>query len=267
MIRIKTITMKSMGKTLHAEFHSVIVGAVARRGGADAIGLEPTTMEAYVATVAEVHAHIARQGKSGITRQLAALDGQRDELVGAILTRLRYVETWPGAEVQAAAEEVQRLITDGYTLSLKRLPMQRKSTLITALLVDLKKLDAGVLATLGVEVLASELQRVNEAHGQAYLARHRERVEQGVGVVQRLRREVDELYRRVCLDAAYWANRTDEALAAVSDAAERERLSARREAARRFVGDLNRHIVHYKHYYFGRERDEEATSDTEEGAQ
>ena len=110
---IRTITMKSMGKSLHVKFHSALVEDVARRGGADAIGLEPTTMEAYAAAVAEELAHMARQGKSGITEQ----------------------------------------------------------------------------------------------------------------------------------------------------------LSARREAARRFVGDLNRHIAHYKHYYLGRDRDEVASSSTEAGAQ
>ena len=266
MIQIRTISMKRMGKSLHAEFHSAVLNEEARHGGAEAIGLEPTTVEDYAANVTAEGGRMARQGKSAITEQLARLDEQRDGLVEAILMRLRHLDLWPDAKVQAAEKEVQRLITDGYTLAVKREPMQHKSAMIGALLKDLEKIDADVLATLGVDVLARELRRVNDGHGLAYLARNKEHVDPGVGIVARLRREVDRLYRRMCLEATYQANRTDSALAAVADATERERQTARREAARLFIGDLNEHIAYYKHYYLRLGGDEGTAIATEGGA-
>ena len=247
------IALTMMPNTLHAEFHSAVVGQIERLG-ADRIGLEPDVVRSYAEVVRQEIARATTTRKSAYTAHMWELDRQRNGLLGAILTRLRYARTSPDEAVQAAWPDIEREIVSAYPCSIKRRGAQAKSGLIGALLADLGHIDAAALRALGVDQLAEELRRVNTEHNQAYLRRNRELNERDTGVMPRLRAEADRLYRRLCVEATYVAGRSDEALRAQGDAGACAEATRRREVARHFVGELQKHINYYKAYYHLRRR-------------
>lgn len=206
----------------------------------------------YKAVVEEAQDYVNRSLTSPYTKQLAALDAQRVELMRYIVAKCRYAKSSLDPTVKTASDDLQRLIVKTYPLDVLKEGGQRKAAVIGGLLMDLEKLNPQVLKTLGIDALAEELQTVNDKFTQAYLSRNVEYVRRGSGVMQRLREQCDLLYDALCLQVTFVANRSDEELAVIADSAEREKATAQREVARSFVDRQNQHIKYYKAQYLNR---------------
>lgn len=246
---ISSINLAAMQNSLHVEFINSILTMIGNYGGSATLGLSETTIKAFTETAEKEQDHVNRPKRSAYTTRLAELDTLRDGLLGNILSRLGYAWTSSDATVQAAMEDIRMLILECYPLSIKNEAAQRKTSHINGLVLDLDKLDEGVLKKLGVDELAKDLKTANGSFEQAYLARNLEFNARGTGVMVAVRAECDSLFRRVCVEAEYVAHRTDGELAAIEDSAAREKATAQRTLMRNFVEELNRHIAYYKAYY------------------
>ena len=237
-----------MSNDLHVQFHSATVVHV-ENYGVQALGLEQSTFDDYKAVVEAEQDYVNSSMKSVYTERLAELDAERVELVRHIIARCRYAKSATDATAKAAAGDLKRLIVETYPLMSLKEGGQRKSAFIGGLLVDLEKIDEDALKALGVDTLAAELKKANDSFTQAYWARTTEYEERGLGVMQSLRQQCDELYEDLRTQLNFVASRSDKALAAIADATEREKATAQRTLAIKFVGEQNRHINFYKVQY------------------
>ena len=240
-----------MTNDLYVQFHSATVRLV-ENFGVKALGIEQTTLDDYKAVVEAEHDYVNRSFKSVYTTRLAELDERRVDLTRCIVARCRAAKSSSVDKVKEAAEELKRTIVDEYPLSTMKKASQRKTTVITGLVVDLKKFDEDVLKALGIDAMVGELEDTNESYAQAYLARNAEYDDRGLGEMKGLREAGDELYRALVLQVTSVANRSDKALAAIADPTEQEKAMAQRLVAYRFVGQLNQHIKNYKARYLKR---------------
>lgn len=251
MKKINSISVARMANSLYVQFHVSTVTLV-ENYGCQALGLVQSTFDEYKAVVEEERDYVNRTLTSPYTERLAELDSRRVELTRYILAKCRYAKISADATVQAAAGDLHRLIVKPYPLKALREGGQTKAAVIGGLLVDLEKIDGEVLKALGIDVLAKELQTVNDSFTQAYLARNAEYEERGIGTMQGLREQGDRLYEALCLQLTFTANRSDKELAAIDDSTGRERATAQRTLAARFMGELNQHIKFYKAQYLNR---------------
>ena len=245
---IKNFNLTRMSNDLHVQFHSATVVHV-ENYGVKALGLEQSTFDEYKAVVEAEQDYVNHTMKSLYTERLAELDAERVELVRHIIARCRYAKSATDATAKAAAGELKRLIVNTYPLKTLKEGGQRKSAFIGGLLVDLEKIDEEALKALGVDTLAAALKKANDGFTKVYWARTSEYEERGLGVMLSLRTQCDELYEDLCTQLNFVANRSDKALEAIADPAEREKASAQRIQAIKFVGEQNRHINFYKVQY------------------
>lgn len=248
---INKINLSAMPNEVYVQYHKEVCIHI-QNYGTTALGLEATTVKAYEDVIDRAQDYVNHPLRSIYTTRLSDLDSQRNDLLGAILTRLRYARTSADATVQQAVEDIDLQIVERYKLSSKEKPGKNKTALIGGLLMDLEKIDEEALKALGIDALSQKLKTVNDGYEQTYLARNTERRERGKGVMRALRTECDALYRQLCLEADCYASRTDEALAAIGDPTEREKKTAQRTLLRSFVEEMNEHVAHYKAYYLSR---------------
>ena len=264
MEKISSIYFARMTAALHVQFHSAALTHLENQGAA-ALGLDAALTEAYKQAIAAEQDYVNRPLASEYTQRIAELDQTRDLLLDDILGRLRGARVSPDATARAAYDALRTQLLDRYPATIKTENYQRETGLIQGLLMDLEKVDEAVLKTLGVDALATELQRVNESFTQAYLARNAERVETGKDVLAGLRAAVDDLYAQVAAQLTYTANRPDAALAAL-EGTEKEKAAAQRTLSRRAVEELNEHIAYFKTHYLGGKNAPAAYDDEEDYA-
>ena len=239
-----------MPNALHIEYHYAVLDIV-KNFGAAALGIAAKTVENYQAVAEKEQDCVNRSRRSGYTVRLNQLDAQRNTLMEAILKHLSCARASLDETVLAASDEIERTIVEQYPLSYKREAALRKTSYIRGLVEDLKKIDDEVLGKMGVLEQSKALFKANEDFSQCYLARNTETNERNAIVVKELRNECNNYYRRLRLEIEYVAGTSDDELAAIGDPTEREKRTAQRTLACRFIDELNRHITYHKAYYLG----------------
>ena len=150
---------------------------------------------------------------SEFTAAMKAADDRRCLIFRRIRLRLQMVEVAEQNEALLAIQDVVRthLLTK-YVASVTARAYQERTSILQGFLLDLnEKLGDSGIATLGLAEDITALEDANNEFIAAYAQRTAEKAEGNLGVTQRLRDEMFDLYLQLTCIVQYLANSTDTA--------------------------------------------------------
>ena len=168
---------------------------------------------AYNAKLQELIDRVYVSQGSEFTAAMKAADDRRCLIFRRIRLRLQMVEVAEQNEALLACQEVVRthLLTK-YVAGVTQRPYQERSSILKGFVLDLnEKLDEDAIEALGLANDIAALESANNAFIAAYAQRTAEKAEGNLGVTQRLRDEMFDLYLQLTCIVQYLANSTDTA--------------------------------------------------------
>ena len=168
---------------------------------------------AYNAKLQELIDRVYVSQGSEFTAAMKAADDRRCLIFRRIRLRLQMVEVAEQNEALLACQEVVRthLLTK-YVANVTSRAYQERTSILKGFVLDLnEKLDEDAIEALGLANDIAALESANNAFIAAYAQRTAEKAEGNLGVTQRLRDEMFDLYLQLTCIVQYLANSTDTA--------------------------------------------------------
>ena len=168
---------------------------------------------AYNAKLQELIDRVYVSQGSEFTAAMKAADDRRCLIFRRIRLRLQMVEVAEQNEALLACQEVVRthLLTK-YVANVTSRAYQERTSILKGFVLDLnEKLDEDAIEALGLATDIAALESANNAFIAAYAQRTAEKAEGNLGVTQRLRDEMFDLYLQLTCIVQYLANSTDTA--------------------------------------------------------
>ena len=168
---------------------------------------------AYNAKLQELIDRVYVSQGSEFTAAMKAADDRRCLIFRRIRLRLQMVEVAEQNEALLACQEVVRthLLTK-YVANVTSRAYQERTSILKGFVLDLnEKLDEDAIEALGLAADITSLEQANNEFIAAYAQRTAEKAEGNLGVTQRLRDEMFDIYLQMTCIVQYLANSTDTA--------------------------------------------------------
>lgn len=172
-------------------------------------GLETATLERFRGHLNQFTDCCKSTQASQLTGSVQEADAERSRLFKGLRSKLQNLQYCSRPDVVKLFPRVKKYITDLYGPDIATHAANRKTALISGLLLDLQKFSTADLNTLGISADMQALDAANELFLTHAVNRNIERGSQSLGFSATVRNALLEDVQVIGNAACFWANRTE----------------------------------------------------------